>query len=124
MAFLKAGTIDLIDLYRIRNRHDQATKNAIPSVLPPDHWYKDFAMLTDTGLFVQKWLISLGIDGVGDLSFPSAWERLLESERNGRLYMPGTILHTDHYNTVQKLAAMPSREAGNRIMQQFSQPVD
>ena len=124
MSFLKAGTLDLIDWYRIRNRHDQATKNAIPSLLSPDNWYKDFAMLTDTGSLVQKLLISLGIDGVGELSFPSAWDRLLEFERNGRSYMPGTILHTDHYNTVQRLAAMLLREAGNRIMQQFSQPVD
>ena len=61
---------------------------------------------------------------MGGLSFPSAWGRLLEFERNGRSYMPGTILHTDHYNTVQRLAAMLLREAGNRIMQQFSQPVD
>ena len=124
MGFLKAGTFDLIDWYRIRNRHDQATKNAIPSLLSPDNWYKDFAMLTDTGSLVQKLLISLGVDGVGELSFPSAWDRLLEFERNGRSYMPGTILHTDHYNTVQRLAAMLLREAGNRIMQQFSQPVD
>ena len=97
MAFLKAGTIGLIDWYRIRNRHDQATKNAIPSVLSPDHWHKDFAMLTDTGALVQKLSSFLGIDGVGDLSFPSALEHLLEFERNGRSYMPGTILHTDHY---------------------------
>ena len=38
--------------------------------------------------------------------------------------MPGTILHRDHYNAVQRLAAMLLREADNRIMQQFSQPVD
>ena len=124
MAFLKSGNIDLIDWYKIRNRHDQATKNAIPSALAPEHWYKDFAMLTDTGALVQKLLVSLCIDGAGDLSFPSAWERLLEFERNGRSYMPGTILHTDHYNTVQKLAAMLLRESGNRIMQQFNSPVD
>ena len=59
MGFLKAGTIDLIDWYKIHNRHDQTTKNAIQSLLPLDHWYKDFAMLTDTGSLVQKLLISL-----------------------------------------------------------------
>ena len=84
-------------------------------------------MLKETDSLVQKLLISLGIDGEGDFSFPSAWDRLLEFERNGRSYMlalPGTILHTDHYNTVQILAAMLLREAGNRIVQQFSQSVD
>ena len=124
MAHFKAGSFDLIDWFGIRNRHDQATKNAIPSSLAPEHWYKDFAMLTDTGALVQKLLAALSIDGVGDLSFSSAWDRLLEFERNGRSYMPGSIMHSDHYNTVQKLSAMLLREVGNRIMQQFNAPVD
>ena len=81
-------------------------------------------MLTDTGALVQKLLVALSIDGVGDLSFSSAWDRLLEFERNGRSYMPGSIMHSDHYNTVQKLSAMLLREVGNRIMQQFNAPVD
>ena len=117
MSHFKAGAFDLTDWFRIRNRHDQATKNAIPSSLDPDHWYKDFAMLIDTGALVQKLLDALSIDGVGDLSFSSAWSRLLEFERNGRSYMHGTIMHSDHYNTVQKLAAMLLREVGSRIMQ-------
>ena len=100
MAHFKAGSFDLIDWFGIRNRHDQATKNAIPSSLAPEHWYKDFAMLTDTGALVQKLLVALSIDGVGDLSFPSAWDRLLEFERNGRSYMSRSIMHSDHYNTV------------------------
>jgi hypothetical protein len=124
MAHFKAGAFDLIDWFGIRNRHDQATKNAIPSSLSPDHWYKDFAMLTGTGALVQKLLDAFSIDGVGDLSFSSAWSRLLEFERNGRPYMPGSIMHSDHYNTVQKLSAMLLREVGSRIMQQFNAPDD
>ena len=81
-------------------------------------------MLTDTGALVQKLLAALSIDGVGDLSFSSAWDRLLEFERNGRSYMPGSIMHSDHYNTVQKLSAMLLREVGSRIMQQFNAPID
>ena len=49
---------------------------------------------------------------------------MLEFERNGRSYMPGAIMHSDHYNTIQKLATMLSREVGSRIMQQFILPVD
>ena len=124
MSHFKAGAFDLIDWFRIQRRHDQATKNAIPSSLEPDHWYKDFAMLTDIGALVQKLFEALSIDGVGDLSFSSAWSRLLEFEGNGRPYIPGTIMHPDHYNTVQKLAAMLLREVGSRIMQQFNSPVD
>ena len=74
-------------------------------------------MLTDTGALVQKLLEALSIDGVGDLCFSSAWSRLLEFERNERSYVPGTIMHSDHYNTVQKLAAMLLHEVGSRIMQ-------
>ena len=124
MSHFKAGTFDLIDWFRIRNRHDRATKNAIPSALDPQHWYKDFAMLTDTSALVQKPLDALSIDGVSDLTFSSAWSRLLEFERNGRSYMPGTIMHSDHYNTIQKLSAMLLREVGSRIMQQFNSLVD
>ena len=35
MAHFKTGSFDLIDWFGIRNRHDQATKNAIPSSLAP-----------------------------------------------------------------------------------------
>ena len=38
MAHSKAETFGLIDWFGIWNRHDQATKNAISSSLPPDHW--------------------------------------------------------------------------------------
>ena len=38
--------------------------------------------------------------------------------------MPGLVMHSDHYNTVHKLAAMLLREVGIRIMQQFNAPVD
>ena len=124
MSHLKAGAFDLIDCFGIRNRHDQATKNAIPSSLVPGHWYKDFAMLTNIGALVQKPLDALSIDRVGDLSFPSTWARSLEFERNGRSYMPDTIMHSDHYNTAQKLAAMLLREVGSRVMQQSNSPVD
>ena len=124
MSHFKAEAFDLIDWFGLRGRHGQATKDAIPSSLDPDHWYKDFAMLTDIGALVQKLLGALSIDGVGDLSFSSAWARLLGFERNGRPYMPGTIMHSGHYNTVQKLAAMLLREVGSRIVQQFNSPVD
>ena len=124
LSHFKSGAFDLIDWYGIRNRHEQATKNAIPSALGPEHWYKDFAMLTDTGALVEKLLKALSVDGIGDLSFADAWERLLEFERNGRSYMPGSVMFSDHYNTVQKLAALLLREVGSRIMQQFNAPVD
>ena len=124
MSHFKADAFDLIDWSGIRNRHDQATKNVIPSFLDPGHWCKDFAMLTDTGAIVLKLLEALSIDGVGDLSFSPAWSRLLEFERNGCSYMPGTIMHSEHYNTVQKLAVMLLREVGSRIMQQFDSSVD
>jgi hypothetical protein len=81
-------------------------------------------MLTDTGALFQKLLVALSIDDVGDLSFSSVWSRLLEFERNGRSYLPCTIMHSDHYNTVQKLAAMLLHEVGSRTMQQFNFPVD
>ena len=81
-------------------------------------------MLIDTGALVQRRLEALLIDGIGDLSFTSAWSRLLEFERNGRSYMPGTIMHSDHYNPVQRLAAMLLREVGTCVMQQFSSAVD
>lgn len=60
-------------------------------------------MLIDIGALVQNLLDALSIEGVGDLSASSDWARLLEFERNGYSYMPGTIMHSDHYKTIQQL---------------------
>ena len=81
-------------------------------------------MLTNIGALVQKLLDALSIDGAGDLAFSSVVSHLLEFERNGRSYMPGTIMHSNHSNTVQKLAAMLLREVWSRIMQHFNSRVD
>lgn len=124
MALAMAGTLDLIPWSDIQSHHDHLTNLSPMLTIDPTMWYKDFTQMSDVGVLVDRFLKSMHIDKVSEYSFESAWKRILKFERQGRSYNAGSTLHVDHYNSVQRLAAMLLREVGTNIMRQFSTAVD